>query len=89
MTAGSDTGVTRRGTSLPRVRMSFVLRLDNAELVAGRLVGDIEEVGSGRRQGVRDPRDVVDFCRASAAPSRESGVVPLGSPSRSVAVELE
>lgn len=59
--------MTRCVLTVTTVRISFVLRLDQALLRAGELSGDIEEVESGRRQGIRGPQDIVDFCSAVGA----------------------
>lgn len=54
--------MTRGAFTFAPVRISFVLRLDPEFLAHGQLVGEIEEVGFGRRTGVQGAQDIIDFC---------------------------
>ena len=53
--------MTRPLRTVGRVRVSFVLRFDAEPLARGELVGDIEEVSTGRIGGVRTLDDLVGF----------------------------
>lgn len=44
------------------VLVSFVLRLRADQLADGRLVGEVEEVGSGRTCFVRSGAELAQFC---------------------------
>ena len=50
------------------VRVSFVLRVDADRLASGQLIGEIEEVATGRLGALTSPADVHSFCVDSAAP---------------------
>lgn len=62
-------------------RLSFVLRLDREALSAGEVVGDIEEVGSGSRAGIRDWDEVVVFCTSSIGPEADGACPDVDAPS--------
>jgi hypothetical protein len=52
------------------VLVSFVLRLRPDQLALGRVVGEVEDVLSGRLRSVRDISDLVEFCcRAQRNPN--------------------
>lgn len=51
------------------VLVSFVLRLRPDQLAAGRLVGQVEEVESGRTRSVRDAGELLQFCAEAGLPA--------------------
>lgn len=63
------------------VRVSYVLRLDQAELANGHLHGEVEEVATGHIGALGGVEDLVSFCTgnygggngASRFPTREGG----------------
>lgn len=55
------------------VLLSFVLRLRPDQLAAGRLVGSVEQVDSGRTRSIRNPDELVHFCA-------EAGLASAGNP---------
>lgn len=58
--------------------VSFVLRLRPDQLALGRLVGEVEDVESGRQQGLRDLAELVEFCRQAASSYGVGQAVPDG-----------
>ncbi|HET6812032.1 MAG TPA: hypothetical protein VFH50_13590 [Acidimicrobiales bacterium] len=58
--------------------VAFVLRLRPDQLAVGRLVGEVEDVESGRQQGLRDVMELVEFCCQAASSYVVGPVVPDG-----------
>lgn len=50
----------------PPVLISFVLRLRPDQLALGQLVGEVEDVESGRQQGLRSVMELLEFCCQTA-----------------------
>ena len=61
-----DTVTTQSVRMFRPVRVSFVLRVDPEYLATGRVVGEIEDVSTGRRGGLRGVEDILSFCSAAA-----------------------
>ena len=58
--------------------VSFVLRLRPDQLAYGRVVGEVEDVESGRQQGLRDVWELVEFCCQAVSSYGVGPAVPDG-----------
>ncbi len=55
--------------SLAPVLVSYVVRLVDDQLAAGRFVGEVEAVATGQRQEIRGIDDLLSFCQRTGLPT--------------------
>jgi hypothetical protein len=49
------------------VLSSYILRLIPSELARGRLVGEVEDVSTGKQRAIRDAAELISFCSANSS----------------------
>lgn len=59
------------------MRVSFVLRVDADRLASGQLIGEIEEVATGRIGPLTGPADIQSFC-FYGLPETDGTTSPMG-----------